>query len=100
MSEIEEALYQIRNSSPKAKIAYPIKLNDRLAGLQAIVSMGDAPPTPAQRKMFDRLAARLESLVEKYRAVKATYVPLVNTMLIKRGLPQITTDLGRGRPLR
>ncbi len=44
VSRIEASLYQVKNQSPKDKIANPIKLNDRLAGLLANVQFGDAAP--------------------------------------------------------
>jgi photosystem II stability/assembly factor-like uncharacterized protein len=35
LAAVERSLYQVKNESPKDKIAYPIKLNDRLAGQRA-----------------------------------------------------------------
>ena len=57
---IESGLYQIKNQSPKDKIANPIKLNDRLAGLLALVQMGDGAPTRAQRAVAAELMVELE----------------------------------------
>jgi photosystem II stability/assembly factor-like uncharacterized protein len=60
LTAIEAELYQIRNESPKDKIANPIKLNDRLAGLLALVQFGDGAPTAAQRAVAAELIAELE----------------------------------------
>ena len=35
LRKIEEKIYQVRNQSPKDKIAFPIQLNDRLTGLRS-----------------------------------------------------------------
>ena len=60
LSRIEASLYQVKNQSPKDKIANPIKLNDRLAGLLAIVQFGDAAPSDAQRAVARELIAELD----------------------------------------
>ncbi len=61
LSAIEAELYQVKNRTPKDKIAFPIRLNDRLAGLLAIVEMGDGAPTAADRKVADELMADLDA---------------------------------------
>ena len=61
LSAIEAELYQVKNRTPKDKIAFPIRLNDRLAGLLAIVEMGDDAPTAADRAVADELIAELDA---------------------------------------
>jgi photosystem II stability/assembly factor-like uncharacterized protein len=60
LSAIEADLYQVKNASPKDKIANPIRLNDRLAGLLALVQAGDGPPTAAQRAVARQLIDELD----------------------------------------
>ena len=68
LSAIEADLYQVKNASPKDKIANPIRLNDRLAGLLALVQAGDAAPTAAQRavarQLIDELNGHLSRLTQ------------------------------------
>jgi hypothetical protein len=59
LSAIEVDLYQVKNASPKDKIANPIRLNDRLAGLLALVESGDAAPTAGQRAVAKQLIEEL-----------------------------------------
>ncbi len=59
LSAIEAELYQVRNSSPKDKIAFPIRLNDRLAGLLAIVQAGDGAPSRSQLLVAEQLMSEL-----------------------------------------
>jgi hypothetical protein len=59
LSAVERELYQVRNQSPKDKIAFPIKLNNRLSGLLGIVERGDAPPTEGQYRVFRELSEAL-----------------------------------------
>ena len=53
-------LYQLRNQSPKDKIAFPIKLNDRLTGLRSHLERGDGTPIDAYQAVFDELSAELD----------------------------------------
>jgi hypothetical protein len=54
-------LYQVKNQSSKDKIAFPIKLNDRLAGLLSLVQTGDAAPSAPQQAVAKELIAELNS---------------------------------------
>ncbi len=58
---IEAELYQVRNQSPKDKIAFPIKLNNRLSGLMSIIEFGDGAPNAGAYQIF----AELESEMQK-----------------------------------
>jgi photosystem II stability/assembly factor-like uncharacterized protein len=60
MSEVESTLYQVRNRSPKDKIAFPIRVNDRLTGLRSQVDGSYARPTAAQVRIFGELAAEVD----------------------------------------
>ncbi len=61
LSAIESSLYQVKNQSSKDKIAFPIKLNDRLAGLLALVQSGDSAPSAPQQAVAKELIAELNS---------------------------------------
>ena len=73
LSAIEADLYQVKNASPKNKIANPIKLSDRLAGLLWLVQTGDAAPNAAQRAvaraLIDELPGHLARLSQLPAAV-------------------------------
>jgi photosystem II stability/assembly factor-like uncharacterized protein len=61
LSAIEASLYQVKNQSSKDKIAFPIKLNDRLAGLLTLVQTGDGAPSAPQRAVARELMAELNA---------------------------------------
>ena len=61
LSAIESSLYQVKNQSSKDKIAFPIRLNDRLAGLLALVQSGDSAPSAPQQAVAKELIAELNS---------------------------------------
>ncbi len=66
LAAIEAELYQVKNESPKDKIAYPIRLNDRLAGLQSFLTLGSGRPIRAQYEIFEVLSARLDELRTRF----------------------------------
>ena len=59
LSAIEEALYQVKNRSIKDVLAFPIRLNNRLAALQRVIEEGDARPTDQTYKVLAELSAEL-----------------------------------------
>ena len=75
LGEVEGELYQVRNRSPKDKIAFPIRLNDRLTGLGTLVERGDARPTDAQRRVFEELYRQLEVQLERLRRIEEEELP-------------------------
>lgn len=75
LSVIEATLYQVRNQSPKDKIAYPIQLNDRLAHLMAQVDEGHGAPTEAQQQAYDTLSSELDRALARYRAALRGRMP-------------------------
>jgi len=60
LNAVESELYQVRNQSSKDKIAFPIKLNNRLSGLRWNLEKGDAAPTEAYYQVFRELSAELD----------------------------------------
>ena len=86
VSAVEGELYQVRNQSPKDKIAFPIRLNDRLTGLRAHIETGDAAPTAAQRRVFRELQGELtRHLTRLESALRDDLAPL-NAALAAAGL--------------
>jgi photosystem II stability/assembly factor-like uncharacterized protein len=60
ISQIEGQLYQLLNQSPKDKIAFPIKLNDRLTGLRSHLERGDGLPPESFLTVFQELSTELD----------------------------------------
>ncbi len=89
ISRVESALYQVKNQSPKDKIAFPIRLNDRLTGLRAQVDAGDAPPTDAQRRIFRELSTELERELLRLADIYRSELTHTNAILRAAGLDAV-----------
>jgi len=83
---VEAELYQVRNQSPKDKIAFPIRLNDRLTGLRRHLEMGDAAPTRAYRRVFEELSAELDRHTAELHRLLGEELPGLNRALAEAGL--------------
>jgi hypothetical protein len=89
MSEVESTLYQVKNKSPKDKIAFPIRVNDRLTGLRSQVDDGYARPTAAQLEIFRVLAEEVDRTVAKLSNVYAQELARVNASLREATLTEV-----------
>ncbi|WP_419937064.1 WD40/YVTN/BNR-like repeat-containing protein [Candidatus Palauibacter sp.] len=85
-------LYQLRNQSPKDKIAFPIKLNDRLTGLRSHLERGDGTPIDAYQAVFNELSAELEVHLQALDDLLSDDLPRLNRRLTGAGLPRIEVD--------
>ena len=82
-------LYQLRNQSPKDKIAFPIKLNDRLTGLRSHLERGDGTPIDAYQAVFDELSAELDVHLRTLERMLSEDLPGLNRRLEEAGLTQL-----------
>ena len=82
-------LYQLRNQSPKDKIAFPIKLNDRLTGLRSHLERGDGTPIDAYQAVFNELSAELDAQLRILERMLSDELPRLNRRLAGAGLPEV-----------
>ena len=82
-------LYQLRNQSPKDKIAFPIKLNDRLTGLRSHLERGDGTPIDAYQAVFNELSAELDEHLRTLERMLSDDLPGLNRRLVEAGLTLI-----------
>ncbi|MBT3776303.1 MAG: glycosyl hydrolase [Gemmatimonadales bacterium] len=96
IGRVEAQLYQVRNQSPKDKIAFPIRLNDRLTGLRSRLERGDAAPTAAYRDVFEELAAELDGHMRVLHDLISEDLTRLNDEFTRAGLPKmVVRDFGR-----
>ncbi|WP_426167607.1 WD40/YVTN/BNR-like repeat-containing protein [Sandarakinorhabdus sp. DWP1-3-1] len=86
---IESEIYQVNNRSRQDPLNYPIRLNDKLAGIIDHVERGETAPTAQTRTTFADLSARLDRQTAALDAVLATDLPPLNATLTRAGLKPI-----------
>lgn len=89
ISTVEKELYQVKNQSPKDKIAFPIKLNDRFTGLRSHLERGDGLPTKAYYQVFEELSAELIIQLQALERIVLENVQRLNKELERLGLARV-----------
>ena len=62
---IEETLHQTKSQSRQDPLNFPIRLNDKLAGVMGIARRGDREPTAGARAVAGELSAAIEEQLEE-----------------------------------
>lgn len=92
MKAVEEALYQTKNQSPQDPLNFPIRLNDKLAGVAGVASVGDWPPTDQDRAVYEELHAQVEAQLEDWARIRDTELPEFNARVAGLGVPAVRLD--------
>ncbi|HYS53322.1 MAG TPA: glycosyl hydrolase, partial [Thermoanaerobaculia bacterium] len=89
MTTVEEALYQTKNHSPEDPLNFPIRLNDKLAGVGDSAGAGAFPPTAQQIAVRDALVAQIDAELAKLKAIFDTDLPAFNKLIRDQNVPAI-----------
>ena len=99
LAAVEAELYQVRNQSRQDPLNYPIKLNDKLAGLIGVIDNADVPPTDGARAVLADLSGQLARQLQALEMALAD-LPAANAALKAAGLKPLTrTPLVPGAPV-
>ena len=89
MTAIEETLYQTKNHSPEDPLNFPIRLNDKLAGVGDSASAGAFAPTAQQIAVRDELVAQIDAQLAKLKAIWDTDLPAFNKIVRDQNVPAV-----------
>lgn len=67
--EIEKALYQTKNRSGQDPLNFPIRLTNKLAHLNSLVSLDDFPPTEQDIAVKNELTIKIDSQLKAFDAM-------------------------------
>jgi photosystem II stability/assembly factor-like uncharacterized protein len=91
LSAIEEEIYQVRNQSGQDPLNFPIRLNNRIAGLLRVINTGDGKPLAAIEPMLAGMSGELKVQTDRLQQVLASDLPPVNDELRRLRLPPISS---------
>ncbi len=80
LSEVEKALYQTQNKSRQDPLNFPIRLNDKLAGLLSLAAAGDRRPTEQMVAVKAELTAAIDVELAKLEELWQTDLPAFNAL--------------------
>jgi photosystem II stability/assembly factor-like uncharacterized protein len=87
MTAVEETLYQTKNKSRQDPLNYPIRLNDKLAGVGDSASTGSFAPTTQQIAVRDELVAQIDAQLATLKAIWDKDLPELNKLV--KDLPAV-----------
>ncbi len=83
MKKIEETLYQTKNRSGQDPLNFPIRLNDKLAGLASEADGGDYKPTEQVKAVYKELTEKIDVQLQALNKIFNEEIPKFND-LVKR----------------
>ena len=93
LTEVEEAVYQVRNRSGQDPLNFPIKLNNKIGHLLEVIEGGqDAKPTDQTYAAFKELSPELDVQLAKLKSALTTDLPAFNAQLTTANLQPITLE--------
>jgi hypothetical protein len=89
MTRVEEALYQTKAKSEQDVLNYPIRLNDKIAGLYNYAASGNYAPTKQVQEAYVDLSKQADNELNKLKKVLEEDVPKLNQLIRQKQLPVI-----------
>ena len=89
LTTIEEALYQTKAKSEQDVFNYPIRLNDKIAGLYSYATSGYYAPTKQVKEAYKELSVLADDQLGKLKKIIDVELPKLNMMIREKELPVI-----------
>jgi photosystem II stability/assembly factor-like uncharacterized protein len=90
---IESSLMQTKAKAPQDVLAYPIRLNDKMAGVaNYVMSNGFGKPNKQHYAVYEDLAVRIDKVIARYKEIKDKKVPEFNDLVNKEKIQAISLD--------
>lgn len=89
LNSIEETLYQTKMESPQDPLNFPIRLNDKMAGVMSLASIGDHAPTESAIAVRDELVAAIDAALNRLENVINNDLVAFNLQAAESGLEAV-----------
>ena len=89
MTQVEEALHQTKAKSGQDVLNYPIRLDDKIAGVYDAAAAGYASPSKQVREAFAELSAQTDIELNKLKKIMTEDVGKLNQLIHEKILPVI-----------
>jgi photosystem II stability/assembly factor-like uncharacterized protein len=89
MTAVEEALYQTKAKSGQDVLNYPIRLNDKIAGLYDYAASGFSAPAKQVKEVFATLSAQADVQLNKLKTLFTVDLAKFNQMVRDQALPVV-----------
>ncbi|MEO7659013.1 MAG: glycosyl hydrolase, partial [Pyrinomonadaceae bacterium] len=92
LTEVEETMFQTKIRSGQDALNFPIKLNNKLAGVNSFVDSSDNAPTASAYIVFADLTAQIDAELAKLARIKSIDIAEFNKQYSAKGLPVISSN--------
>ncbi len=89
LEDLEQTLVQNKARATQDLLAYPIRLNDKIAGVASVVGSSDSKPTKGSGEAFDDLSKKMEISTTKLKKIIEEDVPAFNKLVLENQIPAI-----------
>lgn len=89
LNAIAEQLYNPKAKAIQDVLAFPIMLNDKLAGVGSVVSSADTRPTKASYDAFNDISRRIDVQLSKLKKILGEKIPEFNRMVQEKKIPAV-----------
>ncbi|MGZ5245602.1 MAG: WD40/YVTN/BNR-like repeat-containing protein, partial [Flavitalea sp.] len=89
MTTVEETLYQTKAKSFQDVLNYPIRLNDKLAGVFRTANSGNFAPSKQSREVYAELKQQADAALAKLKEIKEKDIAAFNKMVREKELPVV-----------
>lgn len=90
ISKVENELYQTKNRSSQDPLNFPIKLNNKLGHLNALISLGDFKPTNQMMVFKKELFQLIDEQLVQLKGIFNTDVNELNQLVKESDIPYIS----------
>ena len=91
LTAVEEELIQTKIKSGQDALNFPIKLNNKLAALNAVVDGADYPPANQAYVVYGDLTSRIDAQLTRLAEIKTRDITDFNRRFSEKSLPVIST---------
>jgi len=92
LGEVEKALYQTQNRSGQDPLNFPIRLTNKLAHLNSLVSIDDFPPTSQDLLVKDELSSKIKTELTNFNTMLSNELKAFNASFSKIGLDYLIVE--------
>jgi photosystem II stability/assembly factor-like uncharacterized protein len=89
LTAVEEALYQTKNRANQDPLNFPIKLNNKLAGLAGTVESSDDAPTAQSTQVYEDLASQVNAQIETLKKLVGSDLAAFNKLAHDQNVPAV-----------
>ena len=90
LAQVENELYQTKLQADEDPLNFPIKLNDKIAGLHSVIESVDSRPTDQTYEVFDELSNKLDVQLSSLAKIVSKDVGHFNRLLKAKRLKLVT----------